>query len=40
VAPQCAQAYEDSDEGLEASRRAGMKVIDIRPFYQTNPSDW
>jgi beta-phosphoglucomutase-like phosphatase (HAD superfamily) len=40
VEPRFIQAYEDSDEGLEAARRAGMKVIDIRPFYQTDPSDW
>ena len=40
VKPQFVQAYEDSDEGVEAAERAGMAVIDIRPYYQTDPSNW
>lgn len=38
VAPRFVQAYEDSDEGMEAAERAGMRVIDIRPFYRTDPA--
>jgi HAD superfamily hydrolase (TIGR01509 family) len=30
VAPQDCIVYEDSDEGLEAARRAGMRSIDVR----------
>lgn len=26
--------FEDSDEGVEAARRAGMQVADVRPFYR------
>jgi len=40
VEPRFIQAYEDSDEGLEAARRAGMAVMDIRPYYQTDPANW
>lgn len=40
VEPQCVQAYEDSDEGIEAAERAGMSVIDIRPHYRTDPANW
>ncbi|MDC7684359.1 HAD family phosphatase [Asticcacaulis sp. BYS171W] len=40
VAPSEAHAYEDSDEGMEAARAAGMTVSDIRPFYTTDPALW
>ncbi len=40
IAPRFALAYEDSDEGIEAAERAGMRVIDIRPFYRTDPARW
>jgi len=33
--------YEDSDLGLEAARRAGMKGIDIRQFHRPKRvTDW
>lgn len=40
IAPRFVLAYEDSDEGMEAAERAGMRVIDIRPFYRTDPARW
>ena len=40
INPQHIQAFEDSDEGLEAARCAGMTVIDIRPLYQPDSSTW
>jgi beta-phosphoglucomutase-like phosphatase (HAD superfamily) len=40
VAPQFVQVYEDTDEGVEAAERAGMRVVDIRPYYQTDPARW
>lgn len=40
VAPRFVVAYEDSDEGMEAAERAGIRVIDIRPFYRTDPARW
>ncbi len=40
VEPRYVQAYEDSDEGMEAAKRASMAVIDIRPYYQTDPAAW
>ena len=40
VAPARAHAFEDSDEGVESARAAGMKVTDIRPYYRTNPALW
>lgn len=40
VDPRFVLAYEDSDEGMEAAERAGMRVIDIRPFYRTDPTRW
>ncbi len=40
IEPRFVQVYEDSDEGMEAARRAGMAVIDIRPYYQTDPANW
>lgn len=40
VDPRFVQTYEDSDEGVEAARRAGMNVIDIRPYYQIDPAKW
>jgi HAD superfamily hydrolase (TIGR01509 family) len=40
VAPARAEAFEDSDEGLEAARTAGMRVTDIRDYYRTDPTLW
>ena len=40
VEPGLCHVFEDSDEGLEAARRAGMAATDIRPFYQPDPSTW
>ncbi|MFT4076159.1 MAG: HAD family phosphatase [Asticcacaulis sp.] len=40
IKPRFVQVYEDTDEGVEAAHRAGMRVIDIRPYYQTNPANW
>ncbi len=40
VPPARAQAFEDSDEGLEAARTAGMHVTDIRAYYRTDPARW
>jgi len=40
VAPADAHAYEDSEEGIEAARTAGLSVSDIRPFYVTDPARW
>ena len=34
VAPQDCIVYEDSNEGLEAARRAGMRSIDVRVLWQ------
>lgn len=34
VAPQDCIVYEDSDEGLEAARRAGIRSIDVRILWQ------
>ncbi|MDQ2835287.1 MAG: HAD family phosphatase [Acidobacteriota bacterium] len=33
VAPVSCVVFEDSDEGLEAARRAGMRAMDIRAFH-------
>jgi HAD superfamily hydrolase (TIGR01509 family) len=33
VLPANCLVYEDGDLGIEAARRAGMKVIDVRPWY-------
>lgn len=33
VEPAACTVYEDSDVGLEAARRAGMRAIDVRPMY-------
>ncbi len=40
VRPERAHAFEDSDEGVESARAAGMRVTDIRPYYRTDPSLW
>jgi beta-phosphoglucomutase-like phosphatase (HAD superfamily) len=40
VEPRFVQTYEDSDEGIESARSAGMHVIDVRAYYQTNPANW
>ena len=40
VDPVHCHVFEDSDEGLEAARRAGMAATDIRPFYQPDPAGW
>ncbi|MBW8879992.1 MAG: HAD family phosphatase [Asticcacaulis sp.] len=40
VAPAKAHAFEDSDEGVESARAAGMQVTDIRPNYRTDPALW
>ena len=34
VEPQYCMVFEDSDMGLEASNRAGMVAVDIRPWIQ------
>lgn len=34
VDPTRCLAYEDTDPGLEAARRAGMQVVDVRTYYQ------
>jgi len=34
VAPERCMVYEDSDLGLEAARRAGMRWVDVRPLVQ------
>jgi beta-phosphoglucomutase family hydrolase len=33
VEPQFCRVYEDTDPGVEAARRAGMDVVDVRTFY-------
>lgn len=33
VHPEDCVAFEDSDEGLEAARQAGMRVVDIRKYF-------
>ena len=40
VPPALCHVFEDSDEGLEAARRAGMAATDIRPYYQPDPNLW
>ena len=40
VEPRLCHVFEDSDEGLEAARRAGMAATDIRPFYSPDPATW
>ncbi|MFK0256170.1 HAD family hydrolase [Streptomyces sp. NPDC090445] len=37
VRPARCTVYEDSDEGIEAARSAGMTVIDVRPHTRTRP---
>jgi HAD superfamily hydrolase (TIGR01509 family) len=34
VAPAVCTVYEDTDLGLEAARRAGMRGVDVRPLYE------
>lgn len=38
VAPEACVVYEDTDLGLEAARRAGMRGVDVRPLYASGPS--
>jgi beta-phosphoglucomutase family hydrolase len=33
IAPADCLVYEDTDPGIEAARRAGMKAVDVRSFY-------
>ena len=33
VHPSVCTVYEDTDIGLEAARRAGMRGVDVRPLY-------
>jgi beta-phosphoglucomutase family hydrolase len=33
IAPSDCLVYEDTDPGIEAARRAGMKAVDVRSFY-------
>ena len=33
VAPERCEVYEDAEFGFEAARRAGMRCVDVRPFY-------
>ncbi|WAC48827.1 HAD family phosphatase [Asticcacaulis sp. SL142] len=40
ILPEHIQAFEDTDEGIEAARSATMKVIDIRPHYTPDPTTW
>jgi len=40
VDPALCHVFEDSDEGLEAARRAGMAATDIRPFYRPDAAGW
>lgn len=39
VEPQACVVYEDSEAGLEAARRAGMRSIDVRILWQSRASD-
>jgi len=38
VSPSICTVYEDTDLGLEAARRAGMKGFDVRPLYPARRS--
>ena len=38
VPPEFCQVFEDGGAGLEAARRAGMIVTDVRPFIRENVS--
>lgn len=40
VTPDLCHVFEDSNEGIEAARRAGMACTDIRPYYSSNPAAW
>lgn len=40
VAPEFCHVFEDSNEGIEAARRAGMACTDIRPYYTSDPAAW
>lgn len=37
VAPEDCTVYEDTDTGLEAAHRAGMRGVDVRPLYLPRP---
>ncbi|MFD3997925.1 HAD family hydrolase [Streptomyces sp. NPDC058548] len=37
--PSHCTVYEDSDEGIEAARAAGMSVIDVRPYTTSRQTD-
>ena len=38
AAPACCTVYEDTEVGLEAARRAGMRAIDVRPLIEPRRS--
>lgn len=40
VEPALCHVFEDSDEGLEAAYRAGMRATDIRPYYTSDSTLW
>jgi beta-phosphoglucomutase-like phosphatase (HAD superfamily) len=37
VEPQFVEVFEDADLGIEAAKKAGMNVTDVRSWYD---SDW
>jgi beta-phosphoglucomutase family hydrolase len=40
AAPERCTVYEDTEIGLEAARRAGMRAIDVRPLIKPRLSSW
>jgi beta-phosphoglucomutase-like phosphatase (HAD superfamily) len=38
IEPQFCQVFEDGDLGIEAAKKAGMMVTDVRPFI--NYGEW